>query len=182
MHWNRIIILSLILLSVNIKSIAGYNSKDTKDTSAWIEKINSINRIYFNDSCKKTVTIDSLKNGEMYFINVESNGCSHGTNLYLTISKTGNSYYAAFRMAGKIEGEKVKKKFGRTKLIEAQIDSIRIFENELIRISSKEYNCTTIDTYSLIINGNKSDYKIDYCDWKMNIGKLTWILFKQNST
>jgi hypothetical protein len=132
------------------------------------------------DSFNKTVTIDSLKNGEHYFIQVESNGCFHHSELYLHISKTGNQYYAAFRMNGKIEGRKIKNRFKKTRLHESQVDSIRRFENELIQISSKTYDCTTVDTYLLTINSTKIVYKIDKCDWEMNMGRLSWILFNQD--
>jgi hypothetical protein len=135
--------------------------------------------IHLTDTSRKIVTIDSLKNGEKYFINVESNGCFHHSELYLAISKTGNHYYATFKMNGKIEGKKVKKKFKKTMLNESQVDSIRTFENELIKISSKSFKCTTVDTYFLTINSKKSIYKNDNCAWKMGIGRLSWLLFKQ---
>ena len=130
------------------------------------------------DTSSATATIDRLKPGQSYLINVESKGCFHHSDLYLTISRETTGYFASFRMKGKIEGQKVKAKFKKRKLSDFQIDSVRNFERQLILVSTSRYNCTTVDTYTLAVDSLKNTYIDDKCDWQ-GIGKLVSSLFKK---
>jgi hypothetical protein len=130
------------------------------------------------DTVSTVVTIDSLKVGQSYFVNVESNGCFHHSNFNLIITKEINGYFASFRMEGKIEGKKVSTKFKRTKLSDHQIDSVRNFERQLLLVSASRYDCTTVDNYTLAVDTIKKSYTVDKCDWQ-GIGKLVGDLFKK---
>ena len=134
-------------------------------------------RYPFSDTSSLHITIDSLKVGSKYFINVESIGCFHHSNLYLTIYKNKDGYYATFKMNGEIEGKKVNSKFKKAKLTKYQIDSIRSFEKQLLTISAQTFSCTTEDIYSLTIGSTKNILNTDNCDWK-GIGKLIGLIFK----
>jgi hypothetical protein len=131
------------------------------------------------DTSSFVISIDNLKVGQSYFINVESNGCFHHSSLYLTISKDTDSYFASFKMKGKIEGQKVNTKFKKTRLTNNQIDSVRNFERQLLFISSSKYDCTTVDEYTLSIGTYKRIYTVDNCDWQ-GIGKLVGALFRKS--
>jgi hypothetical protein len=124
-------------------------------------------------------TIDSLKVGSKYLINVKSNGCFHHSELYLTILRNETDYFASFKMNGKIEGEKVKTRLKKVKLTKTQLDYLRTFEKQLIRISNQTFDCTTTDTYFLIIGSTKNILKTDNCNWN-GIGKLIGVLFKRS--
>jgi hypothetical protein len=131
----------------------------------------------FVDTPHLFATIDSLKVGSKYLINVKSNGCFHHSELYLTILRNETDYFASFKMNGKIEGEKVKRRFKKIKLTTIQLDSLRNFEKELIKISAQTFDCTTVDIYSLIIGSTKNILKTDNCNWN-GIGKLVGVFFK----
>lgn len=134
-------------------------------------------------SAKKTgalVTIDSLSIGQKYFITVQSNGCFHHTELFLTIQRSKDGYFATFKMRGRIEGQKVHHNYRKTKLTEAQLDSVRLFEISLAQISEHTYNCTTVDAYQLSIGETNNRFKVDHCEWQ-GIGKLVGYLFKRQN-
>jgi hypothetical protein len=124
------------------------------------------------------VCIDSLKVGQKYSINVESNGCFHNSKLNLIISREADGYFASFKMKGEVEGQKVNTKFKKTKLNNYQIDSVRSFERQLIYVSASKVYCTTVDEYILSIDTSKSVYTVDNCDWQ-GIGKLVGVLFRK---
>jgi hypothetical protein len=130
------------------------------------------------DTSSSIICVDSLKVAQSYFINVESNGCFHHSDLNLIISKDIDGYFAIFKMKGKIEGQKVNTKFKKTKLTNYQIDSVRNFERQLINVSASKYNCTTVDEYSLSIGTLKKVYTVDNCNWQ-GIGKLIGVLFRK---
>ena len=130
------------------------------------------------DTSFTVATIDRLKVGKSYFINVQSNGCFHHSDLDLTISRETDGYFARFKMRGKIEGHKVNTKFKNTKLSDFQIDSVRNFERQLIFVSASTYDCTTVDTYTLTVDTLKNTYTVDKCNWE-GIGKLVGNLFKK---
>lgn len=123
------------------------------------------------------ITIDSLKVGSRYLINLESIGCFHHSKLYLTISKNTDGYYATLKMEGKIEGRKIENKLKKTKLTTYQLDSVRNFEKQLLKISNQTFNCTTIDTYTFVSGATKNILKTDNCDWN-GFGKLLAVIFK----
>ena len=125
----------------------------------------------------KNISIDSLEIGQKYYINVESKGCFHHSELQLTFSKKPEGYFETFEMKGFIEDKKVKTKFKRTQLTKSKLDSLRKFERELIIVSSQRRDCTTVDTYSLSISNDKNVHTVDDCDWP-GIGKLIGVLFK----
>ena len=130
------------------------------------------------DTSSSVICVDSLKEGQSYFINVESNGCFHHSDLYLIISKDTDGYFASFKMKGKIEGQKVNTKFKKTKLTNYQIDSVRNFERQLLFVSASKYDCTTVDEYTLSIDTYKKIYTVDNCNWQ-GIAKLVGVLFRK---
>jgi hypothetical protein len=124
------------------------------------------------------VTIDSLRLGQTYFIVVESNGCFHHSELFLTISRQTKGYFASFNMKGKIEGKKVKNNLRKRLLNEFHIDSIRKFERQLAFVSATKYNCTTVDEYDLSIGHLKKHFIVDDCGWE-GLGKLVGYIFRK---
>jgi hypothetical protein len=170
-----------ILLSIAASTFAipkQYNPSTTLETSFNKYGDMSADRIKtFVDTPHLSTTIDSLKVGSTYLINVESNGCFHHSELYLTILRSETDYFATFKMTGKIEGEKVKTRFKKVKLTTTQLDYLRTFEKQLIKISTQTFDCTTTDTYSLIIGSTKNILKTDNCNWN-GIGKLIGVFFK----
>jgi hypothetical protein len=130
------------------------------------------------DTSSSIICVDSLKVGQSYFINVESNGCFHHSDLNLIISRDTGGYFASFKMKGKIEGQKVNTKFKKTKLTNYQIDSVRNFEKQLLYVSASKYDCTTVDEYTLSIDSLKKVYTVDKCDWQ-GIGELVGVLFRK---
>ena len=130
------------------------------------------------DTAGKNLSIDSLKPGQRYFINVESTGCFHNTKIYLAIGLDSDGYYASFKMRGTIEQEKVNAKPARTRLQSFQLDSLRRFEKQLRSISTTRGHCTTVDSYHLRIGNVQNVYTVDDCEWK-GIAKLVDFLFKK---
>jgi hypothetical protein len=130
------------------------------------------------DTLSAAATIDSLKIGQRYFIDVESNGCFHHSDLRMIIAKETDGYIASFKMTGKIDQKKINRKFKKIKLTDLQIDSIRSFEKQLLAISALKYNCTTVDTYTLTVGTIKTVCIVDKCDWQ-GIGNLVAFLFKK---
>ena len=157
-----------------------YNTSTTLENSFNKHGDIVVNRIQnFVDTPHLVATIDSLKVGSKYLINVESNGCFHHSELYLTILRNETDYFATFKMNGKVEGEKVKTRFKKIKLTIAQLDTLRNFEKQLFKISAQTFDCTTVDTYSLIIGSTKNILKTDNCNWN-GIGKLVAVFFKSS--
>ena len=132
----------------------------------------------FTDTAVAFVRIDSLRTGEKYSIDVVSNGCFHHSELYLTITKSADGYFAEFKIKGKIEGAKVRNTFKKRKINPQQIDSIRAFENKLFQLSKQSYGCTTVDNYYLMQGEKRTSYTVDDCDWN-GMGKLVGYLFKK---
>lgn len=135
-------------------------------------------KVVYVDTTGNNVTIDNLKIGSKYLVNVESNGCFHHTKLNLTISRNANGYFATFRMTGKIEGQKIKHQYSKTKLTESHLDSIKHFEKRLIDVSKQKLYCTTVDLYNLNDGLTSKLYKDDTCNWE-GIGKLVAVLFRR---
>lgn len=135
--------------------------------------LNTANKI---DTSPSILCIDSLKLGQDYFINVQSNGCFHQSNLSLVISKETNGYFASFKMKGNIENKNVNTTLKKIKLSDYQIDSVCNFERQLISVSASHFICTTVDVYTLSIDKLSKIYTVNNCDWK-GIGKLVGILF-----
>jgi hypothetical protein len=171
----------LLLTTVSTFAISKqYNPYITLENSFSKHGVIAVARIQtFVDTSHLVATIDSLKVGSKYLINVESNGCFHHSELYLTILRNETDYFAIFKMNGKVEGEKVKTRFKKIKLTTAQLDALRNFEKQLIKISAQTFDCTTVDTYSLIIGSTKNIFKTDNCNWN-GIGKLVAVFFKSN--
>lgn len=169
----------LLLIAVSdYVTLKQYDSFITLENSYKQHIYNSAGTLQnFVDTPHLFVTIDSLKVGSKYLINVESNGCFHHSELYLTILRSETDYFATFKMTGKIEGEKVKTRFKKVKLTTTQLDYLRTFEKQLIKISTQTFDCTTTDTYSLIIGSTKNILKTDNCNWN-GIGKLIGVFFK----
>ncbi len=130
------------------------------------------------DTTSNNVTIDNLKIGSKYLIDVESSGCFHYTKLNLTISRYNNGYFATFSMRGKIEGQKINRKFSKSKLNESQLDTLRIFEKRITDVSKQDLSCTTVDLYNLNDGKNNRAYKDNTCNWQ-GIGKLVKVLFNK---
>jgi hypothetical protein len=170
----------LLLIAVSAFAISNqYNPSTTLNNYFNKHQDMSVDRIQtFVDTPDLFATIDSLKVGSKYLINVESNGCFHHSELYLTISRNETDYFATFKMNGKIGDEKVKTGFKKIKLTATQLDSLRNFEEQLIKISAQTFDCTTVDTYSLIIGSTKNILKTDNCNWN-GIGKLVAVFFKR---
>jgi hypothetical protein len=171
----------LLLLAASTFGISKqYNPSITLENSFNKHGDMTVDRIQnFVDTPHLFTIIDSLKVGSKYLINVESNGCFHHSELYLTILRNETDYFATFKMNGKIEGEKVKTRFKKIKLTTTQLDSLRSFEKQLMKISTQTFNCTTVDTYSLIIGSTKNILKVDNCNWN-GIGKLIGVFFKSS--
>jgi hypothetical protein len=148
------------------------------DNGSLIYGQTSQNENYQPGTSSLTVSIENLKVGHSYLVNVESNGCFHHSNLYLTISRENDGYFAKFTMKGEIEGRKVNTKFKKTKLSDFQIDSVRNFERQLVQVSALKHDCTTVDQYTLAIDKLKTTYTVDKCDWQ-GIGKLVETLFRK---
>jgi hypothetical protein len=119
-----------------------------------------------SNNLSAVATIDSLKIGHSYSINVKSNGCFHHSNLNLKITKEPEGYFASLKIKGKIEGEKVNIKLKNTKLNFNTIDSIRNFERQLVLISTSQYGCTTVDQYTLTVDSFTNTFVVDKCEWK----------------
>jgi hypothetical protein len=165
----------LIITIPLLISISSFSAEAKNDTNATAPKHSIAYPLKNPDTA---VTIDSLKVGQKYLIKVESNGCFHHSDLFLTISKNKDRYFATFKIKGKIEGKKVNHNYKKVILTEAQVDSVRSFEKRLHQIAKQTYHCTTVDTYLLTLGAASSSFKVDNCDWQ-GIGKLVGHLFRK---
>lgn len=164
------IVIPFFLIGIN-KSFLHHVQKPNRQSN--FTPLNTANKI---DSSPSILCIDSLKLGQDYFINVQSNGCFHKSNLSLVISKETNGYFASFKMKGNIENKKINTTFKKTQLTDYQINSVRNFERQLISVSASHFICTTVDVYTLSIDKLSKIYTVNKCDWQ-GIGKLVEVLF-----
>ena len=95
--------------------------------------------------------INQLTENNSYKVEMSSQGCFHSEKDSFTITRnTKDDYYIKW-------GEKSKK------LNEQDIESIGHFEIELNHMNS--FGCTTVDTYTVVYNGNSILISDGSCDW-----------------
>jgi hypothetical protein len=121
------------------------------------------------------VCIDSLAFNSKYQIFVESNGCFHHTENWITITRKSAGYFATFGIKGTVETAKVRQHQQTVQLTKTHLDSIRKFEKNLVKIAEKNYWCTTVDDYALTIGLKKSTYRVDDCAWNGFFHLVTFI-------